>query len=156
MMRFPLPFIPSLSYHLGGRRFGALRGNGRRHAACDLIAPLGTEVYAIDDGIVEVESAGFYRGTNSMAIRHKNGQVVRYCEILAKDSIFVPKNTVVRAGQLIAHVGKMYVDSMLHFELYSGRETGPLTQRKNTPYQRRADLIDPTPLLDRLAWTLHA
>jgi murein DD-endopeptidase MepM/ murein hydrolase activator NlpD len=155
-MRFPLPFVPSVSYHTGGRRFGALRGNGRHHAACDLIAPLGTEVYAIDDGIVEVASAGFYRGTNAMAIRHKNGQVVRYCEILANDTIFLPKNTVVRAGQLIAHVGRMYVDSMLHFELYSGGETGLLTQRQNKPYQRRADLMDPTTLLDRLAWSLHA
>jgi murein DD-endopeptidase MepM/ murein hydrolase activator NlpD len=154
-MRFPLPSVPRLSYHVGGRRFGAPRGDGRRHAACDLIAPLGTEVYAIDDGVVEVASTPFYRGTNYISIRHKNGHVVRYCEILAKDTIFLPANTVVHAGQLIAHVGKMYVDSMLHFELYSGKEPGALTTRKNKPYQRRADLLDPTALLDRLAWLLH-
>jgi hypothetical protein len=44
---------------------------------------------------------------------------------------------------------------MLHFELYSGKEPGALTTRKNKPYQRRADLLDPTALLDRLAWLLH-
>jgi murein DD-endopeptidase MepM/ murein hydrolase activator NlpD len=58
---------------------------------------------------------------------------------------------VVRAGDVIAHVGKMHVDSMLHFEVYSGTGTGAYTQRNNGPYQRRSDLIDSTPLLDRLA-----
>jgi murein DD-endopeptidase MepM/ murein hydrolase activator NlpD len=121
-----------------------------------LIAPLGTEVYAIDAGVVIIPSTPFYRNTNAMAIRHKNGQVVRYCEILAKDTLMLPEGATVSAGQLIAHVGKMYVDSMLHFELYSGTVTGPLTVRSNQPYQRRADLTDPTPLIDRLAWLLHA
>jgi murein DD-endopeptidase MepM/ murein hydrolase activator NlpD len=155
-VRFPLPFIPKYSYHTGGRFFGAPRTRGRRHAACDLIAPLGTEVYAIDAGVVIIPSTPFYRNTNAMAIRHKNGKVVRYCEILAKDTLMLPEGATVSAGQLIAHVGKMYVDSMLHFELYSGTATGPLTVRSNQPYQRRADLTDPTPLLDRLAWLLHA
>ena len=153
-MRFPLSFIPKLSYKTGGRVFGAPRGGGRRHAACDLIAPLGTEVFAIADGIVEVASKDFYRGTNYISIRHKDGCVVRYCEVLAGDHIKLHKGDVVREGQVIAHVGKMHVDSMPHFELYAGTETGELTQRSNPPYQRRKDLRNPTALLDRLAWTL--
>jgi murein DD-endopeptidase MepM/ murein hydrolase activator NlpD len=153
-MRFPISFIPKLSYKTGGRVFGAPRGNGRRHAACDLIAPLGTEVHAIADGVVEVESRDFYHSTNYISIRHRDGCVVRYCEILANDHILLKKGDMVREGQVIAHVGKMHVDSMLHFELYAGTETGPLTQRDNKPYQRRKDLRDPTSLLDRLAWTL--
>jgi murein DD-endopeptidase MepM/ murein hydrolase activator NlpD len=154
-VRFPLPFIPKHSYHTGGRCFGAGRARGRRHAACDLIAPLGTEIYAIDAGVVVVPSTPFYRGTNAMAIRHNNGQVVRYCEILANDTVRLPLGATVTAGQVIAHVGKMFVDSMLHLELYGGSVDGPLTVRSNTPYQRRADLLDPTSLLDRLAWLLH-
>jgi murein DD-endopeptidase MepM/ murein hydrolase activator NlpD len=154
-MRFPLPFIPKYSYHTGGRFFGAPRTRGRRHAACDLIAPLGTEVYAIDAGVVVIGSTAFYRGTNALAIRHRNGQIVRYCEILPKDKSNPPAGAVVTAGQLIGHVGKMFVDSMLHLELYAGTAEGNLTDRSNSPYQRRADLLDPTPLLDRLAWLLH-
>jgi hypothetical protein len=56
----------------------------------------------------------------------------------------------VQAGQVIAHIGKMHTDSMLHFELYRGDVGGPLTQRQNGPFQRRSDLIDPTSFLDRL------
>jgi murein DD-endopeptidase MepM/ murein hydrolase activator NlpD len=155
-MRFPLPSIPKLDYRTGGRYFGAPRARGRCHAACDLIAPLGTEVYAIDAGVVELGARPFYRGTSAMVIRHVNGQVVRYCEILSNDTLNPPQGGSVRAGQIIGHVGRMFVDSMLHFELYAGTVDGDLTNRANPPYQRRKDLLDPTPLLDRLAWLLHA
>jgi len=39
--------------------------------------------------------------------------------------------------------------SMLHLELYKGTAFGRLTNRKNRPYQRRSDLINPTPYLDK-------
>jgi murein DD-endopeptidase MepM/ murein hydrolase activator NlpD len=152
IMPFPLPFIPNASYKSGGRRFGADRDHGKRkHAACDLIAPLGTPIFAVDDGVVVLEADHkFYRGTFSLAIRHQAGYIVRYCEIKGvADGLRM--GSPVRAGQLIAHVGKMFVDSMLHFELYAGNQRGPLTDRSNPPFQRRADLVDPTSLLDRLA-----
>jgi hypothetical protein len=57
----------------------------------------------------------------------------------------------VKAGDLIAYVGRMFTMSMLHFEAYAGTLTGPLTVPKNKPYKRRADIINPTALLDRLA-----
>jgi murein DD-endopeptidase MepM/ murein hydrolase activator NlpD len=118
-----------------------------------LIAPLGTEIHAIEDGVVIQASEPFYHGTNSIVVRHASGIVVRYCEIKANDPV-VKLGDVVRSGQLIAHVGKMFVDSMLHFEVYSGTATGPLTQRGAGAFQRRADLIDPTVLLERLAGEL--
>lgn len=64
-MPFPLPFVPRQSYKTGGRRFGANRDNGRRkHAGCDLIAPVGTPILAIADGVVmEAAEREFYRGT---------------------------------------------------------------------------------------------
>jgi murein DD-endopeptidase MepM/ murein hydrolase activator NlpD len=89
-------------------------------------------VFAIDDGVVETPSTLFYRGTDYVAIRHRNGRVVRYCEILRHDSV-LRKGSIVVAGQVIGHVGKMFVDSMLHFELYEGTENGPLTQRETNP-----------------------
>jgi murein DD-endopeptidase MepM/ murein hydrolase activator NlpD len=150
-MPFPLPFVPELSFKTAGRKFGAPRDGGKRsHAGCDLIADKGTEIRAIDDGIVYEASAPFYHGTNSMVVRHKSGIYVRYCEILAEKEILT-KGTEVKAGEVIAKVGKMFVDSMLHFELYGGQAAGAFTQRGNGKYQRRSDLMDPTPLLEKLA-----
>lgn len=149
-MGFPLRSVPTLSYRTGPRRFGAPRDGGvRLHAGCDLIAPQGTEVLAVEDGVVTLGPYAFYRGTYAIEVRHANF-VARYCEIsdTAED---VAVGTPVKKGDVIAFVGRMRVSSMLHFEMYSGTGTGPLTQRDRSPYQRRSDLIDPTPYLDQWA-----
>lgn len=144
---FPLGFVPRLSYHTGGRRFGANRSHGtRKHAACDLIASEGTKIYAIHDGTVIRGPYHFYRGTYAIEVDHGD-LIARYCEIKST-APGVRVGTEVNAGQLIAFVGKMYHDSMLHFELYSGTASGALTQRSNPPYQRRSDLLNPTPYLE--------
>jgi murein DD-endopeptidase MepM/ murein hydrolase activator NlpD len=161
---FPLAFVPKQDYHKSTnhkRWYGAPRKNGRWHAGCDLIAPVGTAIYAVDAGVVEMASdRGFVSGTRDdgtqfsvgvLAIKHDSGFWARYCEIksLAKG---VRKGTRVSKGQVVAYVGLMKKDHMLHFELYQGTATGDLglTQRSSKPYQRRSDLIDPTPYLD--AW----
>jgi len=156
-MPFPLPFIPQLSYKTGGRKFGAPRDGGvRKHAGCDLIAPQWTEVFAIDDGYVIDKAMKFYRGTWQLAIRHPVG-VVRYCEIQEEDLIVgYRKGDEIKSGQVIAHVGKMYRDSMLHFEFYKGTIAGSLTVRSNPGFQRRSDVDDPAPLLDKLASDVRA
>jgi murein DD-endopeptidase MepM/ murein hydrolase activator NlpD len=151
-MPFPLPFIPVQSYKSGGRRFGADREHGRRkHAGCDLIAPLGTPIFAVDDGVVmEAAEREFYRGTFAVAVQH-NGYVVRYCEVKGVAQ-GIRRGSFVRAGTVVAFVGRMFLSSMLHFELYRGpNKGGRLTDRRNKPFQRRADLIDPTPFLNKLA-----
>ena len=151
MATFPLSFVPTLSYKKGGRRFGANRDDGKRkHAACDLIAPKGTEIYAVENGKVTYGPYLFYRGTYAIEFRLDSGKVVRYCEI-EKVASGVAVGSILTEGTLIAYVGKMYVDSMLHFELYEGTGSGPLTVRSNPPYQRRSDLIDPTDYLDECA-----
>ncbi len=151
MATFPLPFVPTQSYKTGGRRFGANRDDGKRkHAACDLIAPKGTEIYAVENGKVTYGPYLFYRGTYAIEFKLDSGKVVRYCEI-EKVASGIAVGSTVTEGSLIAYVGKMYVDSMLHFELYEGTGSGPLTVRSNPPYQRRSDLIDPTSYLDGCA-----
>jgi len=151
-MSFPLPFVPRLSYKTHGRRFGASRNHGKRkHAACDLIAPLGTDIFSIDTGVVIRGPYPFYRGTFAIEIRHPSF-LVRYCEI-RNTAPGVRVGSTVQQGQVIAYVGKMYHSSMLHLEMYRGTGTGRLTVRSNSPYQRRSDLIDPTPYLDY--WVDH-
>src|SRR5262249_61241181 len=63
--------------------------------------------------------------------------------------------TPVAEGQVIAYVGRMYVDSMLHFEMYNNTASGPLSGGPG-PYKRRSDLIDPTPFLDQCVQAFYA
>ncbi|NLE02383.1 MAG: peptidoglycan DD-metalloendopeptidase family protein [Fibrobacter sp.] len=147
---FPLSSRPSVSYKDGGRFFGANRSNGRKHAGCDLIAPTNTPIYAIGDGVVIQKEYSFYEGTNALEIKHGN-YVVRYGEILPGSASSLSAGTKVTKGQQIAKVGLLNSGShMLHFEMYSGSATGQLTNRSNPPYQRRKDLIDPAPFLDKM------
>ena len=154
-MPFPLPFVPHEDYHVSShhaRYFGAPRDHGKRiHAGCDLFAKLGTAIYAVDDGVVVDVSTSFYHGTGAIALRHTPGYVVRYCEVLTDSVENIKRGQRFHAGDTIAQVGKMFVNSMLHFELYAGTAMGPLTNRhSHSPYQRRADLMNPIAFLDKL------
>lgn len=152
MMRFPLAYVPTQSYR-GGRGFGASREKvrkGLRHGAVDLIAPAGTPVLAMDEGVVVRGPSPFFRGTYALEVQHP-AFLARYCEI-ARDTEVAVDGTV-KAGQVIAYVGDQPGHDMLHLELYSGAAAGPLTQM-GRPYDRREDLIDPTPYLDRLISTV--
>src|SRR5688572_20190071 len=85
-MSFPLPFVPKHDYHSGGRRFGAARTNGRKHAGCDLLADPGTEVLAVRPGVLLRGPYKFYLAksgdwTYAIEVKHKEGYVVRYTEV---------------------------------------------------------------------------
>jgi hypothetical protein len=92
----------------------------------------------------------FFHGAAAIEIQHKQN-LVRYCEIKVDQLPGLTRGAAVKAGQVIGHVGKMFREAMLRFEVYSGKAIGPLTNRNNKGYERRSDLIDPTPLLDHLS-----
>jgi murein DD-endopeptidase MepM/ murein hydrolase activator NlpD len=146
-VKFPLKSRSPLNYKTGMRKFGSNRSQGRKHAGCDLYAPIGTPVYAMDDGEIKNFYA-FYLGTYALEVQHP-GFYARYGEI-GKTAGGIKSGVSVKKGQLLGYVGELkgLNMSMLHLELYSGSATGPLTVRGNKPYQRRSDLIDPTPILD--------
>lgn len=145
---FPLSQRPKEDYKKGMRKFGANRKGGRKHAGIDLYAPVGTPIYAIDDGEVTAGPYAFYLGTQALEVTHPQF-VARYGEIRGA-APGIKKGSKVKKGQLIAYVGELkgLNMSMLHLELYSGTASGSLTVRGSTPYQRRADLIDPTTVMD--------
>ena len=161
MAIFPLPIIPQADYHYGGIAFGAQtqkRGT-RRHAACDLMAPPGTPVYAVERGMVlEVPKKPFYQNVYTVVIRHNNF-IIRYTEV--DENRLVAVGEEVYEGQQIGTVGKNNKErGMLHLEMYRGTASGSLSQPTNQTYlyvdgvnyERRKDLIDPTPYLDQ--WRL--
>jgi murein DD-endopeptidase MepM/ murein hydrolase activator NlpD len=167
---FPFATLPSTgrSWNWSGRRLGAKRKNGRRHAGCDIFKPERTDVLAIGPGTVvsrvyqftgqPVSDTGLV--TFAIEIEHE-GFIVRYGEI-GHGTATVRKGDTVVGGQVIAKVGKVGSNPMLHFELYFGTRVGDLTDRSNRAdgvydfvpkrnYQRRQDLLDPGPYLDRMA-----
>ncbi|GIU81017.1 MAG: hypothetical protein KatS3mg006_0081 [Pyrinomonadaceae bacterium] len=158
---FPVPKYNG-NYKEGMAQFGWPRARGRLHAGCDLYAPFKSDVVAITDGIV-VEVGDFYLGTQALAIRHEGIGVVRYGEIVEIPESFYKVGAKVKAGDIIGKVGQVIkISAMVHLELFDGTKIGPLTDRtkgikyyndgvkRDGNYQRRADLMNPTKLLDRL------
>lgn len=138
--RFPTERPPLYDYVRGSglRYFGAPR-DGRLHAACDLFRNPGDKVFAISGGKI-LSRYHFYAGTDAIEVQHDSGKIVRYGEV----SSFVPGlsrvNDRVVKGQ---HIGNVSNLRMLHFEMFRGTGTGPLTQGRGQ-YSRRSDLMDPT------------
>ncbi len=147
-MLFPPNARSSLAHNTGGRCFGAYRSDGKRkHAGCDLIAPVGTAVRAVEDGTVKAFYY-FYHDTYALEVDH-GIFTVRYGEVARSLPSGIRVGAEVMKGQHIANIGRLSGGShMLHFEMYDNSATGPLTNRRNPPYQRRSDLMDPTPYLD--------
>ena len=150
---FPLATRP-VDWRGGYRFFGANRPAGRKHAGCDLYAPLNTPIYAIADGVLIRDPYPFYLGTDAVEVRH-GSLLIRYGEIVAGSCKLGAGQTVQR-GQLFARMGQCHGISqpMLHFELYTnGRDSSSLWGKKLPPYMRRDDVTDPAPYLDK--WVEH-
>ena len=173
MVTFPLPKIPPESYQAGGLSFGNER-HWQAHAACDLLAPAGIEVYAVEKGTVWYGPRSFFLSgpqhrvdgksvcnedatcimTYEVAIIHPTF-IVRYGEVGIKRAEGIANGKEVSEGQVIGWVGAQAVNTMLHFEMYSNPDDlESLTQEHNKFYvnfpktkknfKRRKDLMDPT------------
>ena len=156
---FPFAQAATADWTHAPRAFGSNRSGGSRaHAGCDLYAPVGRTIHAVRDGVVRDDPYPFYAETDALEIDHGDF-ILRYGEI--KPGCTLRKGEKVTMGQPIAQVGRLVgIDvpsAMLHLEMYKGEGSGPLTVRSaatsarradGVPFQRRADLIDPTPFLN--------
>lgn len=89
-------------------RYGA-RGS-RLHKGIDIVGPVGSKIYAADEGVVtyaDYESGGY---GNIVKINHNNGYETFYAHC---NDILVKKGDTVKKGDVIATVGN------------TGRSTGP-------------------------------
>jgi len=141
------------------RAFGANRSGGRRaHGGCDLYAPVGRQIHAVQDGVIIRDPYPFYARTDALEIDHgdfiiRYGEIQQDCELRQGDRVI--------GGQVIARVGLLVgisvPSAMLHLEMYDGSGQGSLTvpeavsarRSDGVPYLRRADLMDPTPFLNQ-------
>jgi murein DD-endopeptidase MepM/ murein hydrolase activator NlpD len=180
MSTFPLPFIPTETWHKRpggpGTHFGAPRNytdqkTGKNavliHGACDLVAPVNTPIYAIEDGYI-IRGPYEFLGTCSkehpketyaIDVQHLRF-IARYGEISPRLPPGVQAGKKVKQGQTIAYVGDQCGNTMLHLELFEDRDrTDEYLSNENNhsdyyfvppaDYQRRNDLLDPTDYLDR-------
>lgn len=127
------------------------------HTGIDLFAPVGTEVYSIQEGVVI--DVGYFTGkevgmpwwnTTQYVMIETNGFVCNYGEI----SPLVKIGDIVKPGDLIGTVqqvlkkDKGLPQSMLHFELYSGNPNGWAIW--NLGEDRPEKLLSPTKLIENL------
>ncbi len=148
--QWPVKGEPTADFASAQRRFGARRGSRRLHAACDLYRYKNEAIYAVAPGQVLAQVYPFYQGTYALEVRHSGGFVVRYGEITGKRAANIRAGAKVTMGQQVGYMGKVNsgcCEPMLHFELYSGARRGSLSG--SNAYQRRSDLMDPTPYLRR-------
>lgn len=155
---FPFSRVYQQSWTRTPGAYGSNRGAHRAHAGADLYAPLGTWIHAVAAGTVREGPYLFYARTYALEVDHGDF-VIRYGEIQSQTP--VRKGDRVQAGQRIARVGHLVgirvPSDMLHLEMYSGEASGALTVRDETsakrhdgvPFQRRRDLLDPTPYVNR-------
>jgi uncharacterized protein involved in type VI secretion and phage assembly len=158
-MRFPLDDEDNDHGFTSGKRyFGAPRGE-RVHAGCDLYAPVGTEVRAVEKGNV-LQQYHFREKTYALEIDHGDF-LVRYGEIQPPEGTYennvVPEKfckglaklvlgTPVCRGDIIGYVGQRrklnkygkFEDDglpMLHFELYKETKRKDSLTQDNTTYK---------------------
>jgi murein DD-endopeptidase MepM/ murein hydrolase activator NlpD len=156
---FPMKMRPSASYHTDERAYGVGRKGPRKHAGCDIWAPVGTEVRAMADGVV-VQCYDFYNRTDALDVIHGDF-IVRYGEVAprSKSERLAMAGKQVKRGDVLGKVGTLYFSgkpykhSMLHLEMYSSNKsplvTGLTNKQSAGLFKRRDDLMDPTATLDK-------
>lgn len=106
------------SWPLDGGRISDHFGGARNHRGIDLAAPLGTNIYAADDGVVRVaglnSSYGYY-----IIVDHQDGTETLYAH---SSLLLVTVGQEVKRGQVIALVGSTghSTGPHLHFEVRIG------------------------------------
>ncbi|SDT00168.1 Peptidase family M23 [Paenibacillaceae bacterium GAS479] len=118
------------SYRLSsnfGYRIHPITGKRKMHAGVDMAAPAGTNIYAVEDGVVIV--AQWWNGYgNTVVLDHGNGLWTIYPHML-NGGILVEKGQSVKRGQHIGEVGSTgnSTGNHLHFEVRkNGEPVDPL------------------------------
>lgn len=115
-IKMPVPFGRISSEYSHAREHPIL-GYTRQHLGIDYASPLGTEIFAVGDGVITMHGWNGDYG-NHVRIRHSNGYATGYGHMNG----FVSGQTVgtyVRQGEIIGYVGSTGLSTgpHLHFEM---------------------------------------
>ena len=105
-------------------------GDWRIHDGIDVSAPLGTEVVAVNDGIVEsIDCHDLYGVT--VVLKHTDGKKTTYSNL--EDSIELEEGQVIEQGNVVGKIGQTAVFEIaegphLHFEMSQNGEKIDPTQ----------------------------
>lgn len=117
------------------------------HEGLDFMAPLGSEIYTVADGIVSdvrldgnISPMQFPYG-NQVRIQHDDGYETIYAHL---DQVVVVRGQFVRAGQLIALADNTGHSSGSHLHLTLKKKGATQAGLTNYPH----DIINPTPFLE--------
>ena len=106
VIMFPMNPLPKCA--LSKTSFGQPRPGGRTHEGIDLMASLGQEVYAVDNGVLSKQTIdGTTNATlsgNAWYLKLPNGTYYFYAHLSAFAAGLTVGSTVIR-GQLIGYVG---------------------------------------------------
>jgi murein DD-endopeptidase MepM/ murein hydrolase activator NlpD len=96
-------------------------GKGLHNDGINIAAPLGTQVRAVDNGVVAYAGSELKGFGNLLLIKHAGGLTTAYAH---NDKLLVSKGDVVKQGQVVATVGKTgNVEApQLHFEVRQGTQ----------------------------------
>ena len=135
-----------------GKKFDGIREDGDRvHGGIDLLDNEGDPIVAVADGqIIGFDGMNAPTSTCFLCIYHPNlgsGFTINYGEVhhesLIRTGLMVGDE--VHAGQVIGASGKMQVNSMLHFETYTGHKNRWSPARR--PFGNLQERLNPTKLL---------
>jgi murein DD-endopeptidase MepM/ murein hydrolase activator NlpD len=127
-LKMPVPF-GRISSPYSDSRMHPVLGYSRAHRGIDYAAPMGTEIYAVGDGVITVRSVCGGYG-NMVRVRHANGYETGYGHM----SSFAQNQEVgshVRQGDVIGYIGSTGLSTgpHVHFEMKkNGSYVNPATE----------------------------
>ncbi|MBD3277215.1 MAG: peptidoglycan DD-metalloendopeptidase family protein, partial [Candidatus Aegiribacteria sp.] len=127
-LKMPVPF-GRISSPFSNARMHPVLGYTRAHRGIDYAAPLGTEIYAVGDGVITTRSyCGGYG--NMVRVRHANGYETGYGHMTGFAS-HQEVGSYVRQGDVIGYVGSTGLSTgpHVHFEMKkNGSYVNPATE----------------------------
>ena len=143
-LKSPLPFTPRITSRFSYRRRNPVHGAIRPHLGVDYAAPVGTQVRAVANGVVEV--AGFSGEAGRMVrLRHTGGYETSYLHLSALGPGIRP-GARVEQGDTIGRVGQTGTATGPHLDYRISRNgvyVNPLAELQRMP---KGDPIDASAL----------
>ncbi len=120
-LKMPVPF-GRISSEYSSARMHPVLGYTRAHRGIDYAAPMGTEIYAVGDGVITVRGVlGGYG--NMVRVRHANGYETGYGH-MSRFASGMSIGSYVRQGDIIGYIGSTGLSTgpHVHFEMKKNGE----------------------------------